>query len=77
VDRYLFSKFVAIFAGVLCITFAVLYNLSHSYIISGSIFGSTWSINSEMRINKSDVEKILSDIDFMALIININLKFTS
>ena len=65
-DRYLFSKFVAIVAGVLCISFAVLYNLSNSYIISGSIFGSTWSINSEKRINKSDVEKILSDIDIMA-----------
>ena len=65
-DRYLFSKFVAIFAGVLCITFAVLYNFSNSYIISGSIFGTTWSINAEKRINKSDVEKILSDIDIMA-----------
>ena len=65
-DRYTFSKLIALVAGILCVVIAIQHNKNTSYLISGSIYGTTWSISSDRYINKSDIQEILNRVDFIA-----------
>ena len=65
-DRYIFSKILALVAGILCIVIAIQHNKSTSYFITGNIYGTTWSITSDKYINKSNIQEILNRIDFIA-----------
>tara|TARA_X000000368_G_scaffold16586_1_gene13099 strand:+ start:2150 stop:3145 length:996 start_codon:yes stop_codon:yes gene_type:complete len=66
VDRYSFSKLIALIAGILCITLAVQHNKSSSYFITDNIYGTTWSITSDKYINKSEIKDILNKVDLIA-----------
>tara|TARA_B100001113_G_C21026462_1_gene585966 strand:- start:12 stop:1028 length:1017 start_codon:yes stop_codon:yes gene_type:complete len=66
VDRYTFSKLIALAAGILCVVIAIQHNKSTSYFISGNIYGTTWSITSDKYINKSNIQELLNRIDFIA-----------
>ena len=65
-DRYTFSKLIALVAGILCVVIAIQHNKNTSYLISGSIYGTTWSITSDRYINKSDIQETLNNVDFIA-----------
>ena len=65
-DRYTFSKLIALVAGILCVVIAIQHNKNTSYLISGSIYGTTWSITSDRYINKSDIQEILNKVDLIA-----------
>ena len=65
-DRYTFSKLIALVAGIACIVIAIQHNKNSSYFISGDIYGTTWSITSDRYINKSNIQKLLNRIDFIA-----------
>ena len=65
-DRYTFSKLIALVAGVLCVVIAIQHNKNTSYFISGNIYGTTWSITSDRYINKSNVQELLNRVDLIA-----------
>ena len=65
-DRYTFSKLIALVAGVLCVVIAIQHNKNTSYFISGNIYGTTWSITSDRYINKSNIQKLLNRVDLIA-----------
>ena len=65
-DRYTFSKLIALVAGVLCVVIAIQHNKNTSYFISGNIYGTTWSITSDKHINKSNIQELLNRVDFIA-----------
>ena len=65
-DRYTFSKIIALVAGIFCVVIAIQHNKNTSYFISGNIYGTTWSITSDRYINKSNVQKLLNRVDLIA-----------
>ena len=65
-DRYTFSKLIALVAGIFCVVIAIQHNKNTSYFISGNIYGTTWSITSDRYINKSNVQKLLNRVDLIA-----------
>ena len=65
-DRYTFSKLIALAAGILCVVIAIQHNKNTSYFISGNIYGTTWSITSDRYINKSNIQELLNKIDLIA-----------
>ena len=65
-DRYSFSKLIALVAGILCVILAVQHNKSSSYFITDNIYGTTWSITSDKYINKSEIKDILNKVDLIA-----------
>ena len=65
-DRYTFSKLIALVAGIFCVVIAIQHNKNTSYFISGNIYGTTWSITSDRYINKSNVQELLNRVDLIA-----------
>ena len=68
-SRYLFSKIIALLAGISLLTVAYFHNTNSVYSISGNAYGTYWSISSSEYIgdhHKEQIKKIINEIDFVA-----------
>ena len=68
-SRHFISKIIALLAGIVLLTVAYSHNKDSLYVISGSAYGTNWIIKSPEYIadhHKVNIEKILSEIDYVA-----------
>ena len=68
-SRYLFSKIIALLAGISLLAIAYFHNTNSVYSISGNAYGTYWSISSSEYIgdhHKEEIEKIINKIDLVA-----------
>jgi thiamine biosynthesis lipoprotein len=69
VTRNLFSKLIALFAGIILLVVAYNHNQKSLYEISGSAYGTRWSISSTEYISdlhKNNIISIINRIDYVA-----------
>ena len=62
-SRYLFSKIIALLAGISLLAVAYFHNTNSVYGISGNAYGTYWSISSSEYIgdhHKEEIEKIIN-----------------
>ena len=62
-NRFILSKAIALFVGLICIYLAYTFNSSNLYSISGKAYGTTWSVTSTEFIADHHEKKILDIID--------------
>ena len=62
-NRYIFSKLLALSVGLFCIYLAYNFNSTNLYSISGNAYGTTWSVSSTEFIADHHEKKILAIID--------------
>ena len=62
-SRYILSKFLALFVGLICIYLAYTFNSSNLYSISGKAYGTTWTVTSTEFIADHHEKKILNIIN--------------
>ena len=67
-SRYFISKLIALIAGILLLFIAYYHNIGSTYTISGSAYGTTWSITSTKYISDTHKESIISIIDEIDMI---------
>ena len=68
-SRQFISKIIALLAGIALLTVAYSHNKDSLYVISGNAYGTNWIIKSPEYIadhHKVNIEKILSEIDYVA-----------
>ena len=68
-SRYLFSKIIALLAGISLLAVAYFHNANSVYSISGNAYGTYWSVSSSEYIgdhHKEEIKKIINKIDFVA-----------
>ncbi len=68
-SRQLISKFFALLVGLGCIYIAYEYNSKSNSLLKGSIYGTTWNINSSDYISDyhvANIKNILNSIDQLA-----------
>ena len=68
-SRYLFSKIIALLAGILLLVVAYIHNTNSVYSISGNAYGTYWSISSSEYIgdhHKEEIKTIINNIDLVA-----------
>ena len=68
-SRQILSKFFALIVGLGCIYIAYDYNSKSNSLLKGSIYGTTWSINSSDYISDyhiANIKNILNSIDQLA-----------
>ena len=68
-NRYLFSKFIALLSGICLIFIAIGHNKDTLYEINGNAYGTTWSVKSSEYISDEHYNKIkliIKNIDFIA-----------
>ena len=67
--RNLFSKLIALTAGIILLIVAYQHNQKALYEISGTAYGTNWSISSTEYISdlhKNNIVSIINRIDFVA-----------
>ena len=68
-SRYLFSKIIALVAGIVLLVVAYIHNTNSVYSISGNAYGTYWSISSSEYIgdhHKEQIKTIINNIDLVA-----------
>lgn len=68
-SRYLFSKIIALLAGISLLAVAYFHNANSVYSFSGSAYGTYWSVSSTEYIgdhHKEEIKKIINKIDLVA-----------
>ena len=68
-NRYFISKLIALLSGIFLVFIAINHNQDTTYNISGSAYGTEWSVTSPEYINdfqREDIITIINNIDMIA-----------
>ena len=69
INRQFISKIFAFFVGIGCVYIAYEFNNKSNTVLNGSIYGTSWTINSSDYISdyhQANIKKILTSIDYLA-----------
>ncbi len=69
ISRYAFSKLIALVVGLICLLIAYNFNSNNIFKISGSAYGTSWSVSSTEFIadhHEKNILSIINDIDMIA-----------